>query len=244
LDLDLAPGEPPTHSSSMIGFIGSAFVAGLVGSLHCIGMCGAFAVACGGRARDTILWHGGRMATYAILGALAGAFGSMIPGPGWVGAVVGGILITWFAASLAGLVPEPHLSIPGVKHLATNLARKTNMAARFGFGMATGLLPCGLVYATLAIPVAAGDPFVGALAMAAFGVGTAPALTAVAMGLRKVVMRDIRLRRLLAAGIFVTVLWSIGVRTGLVGERHMHHGPGMDAEPGMEMEPGHQHPGG
>ena len=138
----------------MIGFIGSAFVAGLVGSLHCIGMCGPFAVACGGRAGDTVLWHAGRLTTYTVMGVLAGAFGSMIPGPGWVGAVIGGILITWFAASLAGFVAEPHVSIPGVKHLATNLATRTNMAARFGFGMATGLLPCGLVYATLAVPVA------------------------------------------------------------------------------------------
>jgi len=88
---------------------------------------------------------------------------------------------------------------------------------------------------------------VGALAMTAFGVGTVPALTAVAMGLRKVVMRDIRLRRALAAGVFVAALWSIGARTGLLGERHMHHGPGTGAEPGMEMEghpPEHQHPGG
>ncbi len=223
----------------MFGFIGSAFVAGLVGSLHCIGMCGPFAVACGGRAGDTFLWHGGRMATYAIMGALAGAFGSMIPGPGWVGAVVGGILITWFAASLAGLVPEPHVSIPGVKHLATNLATRTNMAARFGFGMATGLLPCGLVYATLAVPIASGSSAIGALSMAAFGVGTAPALTAVALGLRKVVMRDMRLRRLLAAGVFLATLWSIGVRTGVVGDRHMHHGPGMNAEPEMQMEERH-----
>jgi sulfite exporter TauE/SafE len=231
----------------MIGFIGSALVAGLVGSLHCIGMCGPFAVACGGRARDTLLWHAGRMATYAIMGGLAGGFGSMIPGPGWVGAVVGGILITWFAAGLAGLVPEPHVSIPGVKHLATNLANRTNMAARFGFGMATGLLPCGLVYATLAVPVASGDPLVGALAMTAFGLGTAPALAAVALGLRKVVMRDMRLRRLLAAGVFLATMWSIGARTGLVGDRHMRHGPGMDAEPEMQMEggpPEYQHPGG
>ena len=223
----------------MFGFIGSAFMAGLVGSVHCIGMCGPFAVACGGRAGDTLLWHGGRMATYAIMGALAGAFGSMIPGPGWVGALVGGILITWFAASLAGLVPEPHVSIPGVKHLATNLATRTNVAARFGFGMATGLLPCGLVYATLAVPIASGSPTIGALSMAAFGMGTAPALTAVALGLRKVVMRDIRLRRLLAAGVFLATLWSIGVRTGLVGSRHMHHGPGMNAEPEMQMERHH-----
>jgi sulfite exporter TauE/SafE len=80
---------------------------------------------------------------------------------------------------------------------------------------------------------------VGALAMAAFGVGTSPALTAVALGLRKVVMGDMRLRRLLAAGVFLATLWSIGVRTGLVGERHMHHGPGMEME--MEGDPPGQH---
>jgi sulfite exporter TauE/SafE len=231
----------------MIGFVGSALLAGFVGSLHCIGMCGGFAIACGGRARDTFLWHAGRTATYAILGGLAGAFGSLIPGPGWVVALISGILIAWFAAGLAGLVPEPHVSIPGVKHLATNLATRTNMAARFGFGMANGLLPCGLVYASLAIPVAAGDPLVGALAMTAFGIGTAPALTAVALGLRKVVMRDMRLRRVLAAGVFLSAMWSIGNRTGLVGERHMHHGPGTDAQPEMQMDgppPEHQHPEG
>lgn len=231
----------------MIGFVGSALVAGFVGSIHCIGMCGGFAIACGGRARDTFLWHAGRTATYAILGGLAGAFGSLIPGPGWVVAVISGILIAWFAAGLAGLVPEPHVSIPGVKHLATNLATRTNMAARFGFGMANGLLPCGLVYASLAIPVAAGDPLVGSLAMSAFGIGTAPALTAVALGLRKVVMRDMRLRRVLAAGVFLSAMWSIGNRTGLVGEPHMHHEPGMDAQPEMQMEghpPEHQHPEG
>jgi hypothetical protein len=83
--------------------------------------------------------------------------------------------------------------------------------------------------------------------MAAFGLGTAPALTAVALGLRKVVMRDMRLRRLLAAGVFLATMWSIGTRTGLVGSRHMHHGPDTGAEPGMQMEghqPGHDQRGG
>jgi sulfite exporter TauE/SafE len=238
----------------MVAYISSAFMAGFVGSLHCIGMCGGFAVACGGRARDTFLWHAGRTATYMVLGALAGAFGSMIPGPGWVVAVISGGLIIWFAAGLAGLVPEPHLSIPGVKHLATNLATRTNVFARLGFGAANGLLPCGLVYAALGIPIAASDPFVGAVAMAAFGLGTVPALTAVAMGLRKVVMKDMRLRRTLAAAVVMAALWSIGTRTGVLGGGHMHHGPGMEDMPGMEHESGegenpgtptpeHRHPG-
>ena len=59
----------------MIGFLSAAFVAGLVGSPHCVGMCGGFAVLCGERVSDTLLWHLGRMTTYALLGALAGAFG-------------------------------------------------------------------------------------------------------------------------------------------------------------------------
>jgi sulfite exporter TauE/SafE len=238
----------------MVAYISSAFMAGFVGSLHCIGMCGGFAVACGGRARDTFLWHAGRTATYMVLGALAGAFGSMIPGPGWVVAVISGGLIIWFAAGLAGLVPEPHLSIPGVKHLATNLATRTNVFARLGFGAANGLLPCGLVYAALGIPIAASDPLIGALAMAAFGLGTVPALTAVALGLRKIVMKDIRLRRALAAAVVMAALWSIGTRTGVLGGGHMHHGPGMEDMPGMEHDPGeeegpetpsseHRHPG-
>ena len=223
----------------MIAYLSSAFLAGLVGSLHCIGMCGGFAVACGGRVGDTLLWHGGRTATYAILGALAGAFGAMIPGPGWAVGLVSTFLILWFAAGLAGLVPEPHVSIPGVRHLASKLATRTNTLARFGLGMATGLLPCGLVYAALGIPLAASDPLVGAMSMAAFGLGTAPALTAVALGLRRIVMRNLALRRTLAAGVLVAALWSIGMRSGLFGEGRMHHGPGMEATPVHEHTPAH-----
>ena len=52
-----------------------AVVAGLIGSIHCIGMCGSFAVACGGTARQSFFWHAGRLTTYMILDALAGAFG-------------------------------------------------------------------------------------------------------------------------------------------------------------------------
>jgi sulfite exporter TauE/SafE len=222
----------------MMGFVASAFLAGFVGSLHCIGMCGGFAVACGGRARDTLLWHAGRTLTYAVLGALAGAFGSLLPGPGWVVGAISCVLILWFAAGLAGLVREPHLAIPGVKHLTTKLARRTNTVARLGFGAANGLLPCGLVYASLGIPVAAADPAVGALAMVAFGVGTAPALSAVAMGLRRIVMRDLRLRRALAAAVVMAALWSIGARTGVLGGGHHHGGPATDHPPGTEHPSG------
>ena len=53
-------------------------------------------------------------------------------------------------------------------------------------GLANGLLPCGLVYAALSIPVVMADPAAGAAAMVAFGMGTVPALAAVTLGLRQV----------------------------------------------------------
>jgi hypothetical protein len=209
----------------MIGFLSAAFVAGLVGSPHCIGMCGAFAVLCGGRIRDTAMWHVGRMTSYAVLGALAGAFGSLVPGPSWVAAVLSLGLMLWFAAGLAGLVPEPRLVIPGLKRLGTALAGNPAPTMRYAFGIVNGLLPCGLVYATLAVPVAIGRPLEGALAMAVFGLGTTPLLSAVALGLRRAVARDIRVRRLVAAAVLAASLWSIGMRQGVLGGGHrMQHG--------------------
>lgn len=208
----------------MIGFLSAAFVAGLVGSPHCIGMCGAFAVLCGGRVRDTALWHLGRMTSYAVLGALAGAFGSLIPGPSWVAAAISLGLMLWFAAGLAGLVPEPRVVLPGVRQLGAAVAGSSSPTMRYAFGVMTGLLPCGLVYATLGIAVAAGSPLPGALAMVAFGLGTTPLLSAVALGVRRVVARDIRVRRLLAAAVLAASLWSVGMRQGVLGGGHpMQH---------------------
>jgi hypothetical protein len=100
-----------------------------------------------------------------------------------------------------------------------------------------------LVYASLGIPVAASDPLVGALAMTAFGAGTMPALTAVALGLRRIVMGNLRLRRALAAAVMVAALWSIGARTGVFGERAMHHGDRESPGPATEMQtPPPRHP--
>ncbi len=208
----------------MIGLMAGAAVAGLVGSLHCIGMCGGFAVACGGRVREVVGWNLGRMLTYSVLGALAGAFGSIIPGPPWVAGVVSTGLILWFAAALAGLVPEPRIPVPGLRRLGTSLVGKSGAAPRLAFGMATGLLPCGLVYATLSIPVALASPGMGAVAMLLFGLGTVPALAAVSLGLHRLMGRDMRVRRALALGVLLAGLWSIGARQGLLASPMDGHG--------------------
>jgi len=222
----------------MIELIAGAGIAGLVGSIHCIGMCGSFAVACGGTIRGSFFWHAGRVTTYMVLGALAGAFGRSIPGPDWVAGVVSTILIVYFAAVLAGFLPEPTVAIPGVRRAATRLISRPEAGARYLFGLVNGLLPCGLVYATLAVPVALGDPAAGAAAMLLFGLGTVPALAAVTFGLRKIAFRDLRVRRLLAAGVLVAGLWSIGMRQGVLGSGHaMQHGAHGGDVPTMEAAP-------
>jgi hypothetical protein len=199
----------------MIEAISAALLAGLIGSPHCVGMCGSFALACGGRVSHTAAWHAGKILTYASLGALAGLLGDVIPGPSWVATAVSAALVVWFAAGLAGLTPEPALRIPGLTRLATRAAARGDLGSRFLFGMANGLLPCGLVYAALGISVASGDVATGAAAMAAFGLGTVPALAAFALGVRRLAAERPWTRRVLAVLVLVAGLWIVFQRQGM-----------------------------
>lgn len=204
----------------MVSAISAAALAGLVGSPHCIGMCGGFALACGGRVSHTAAWHAGRILSYAFLGALAGLVGHLVPGPLWVATLLSGLLVVWFAAGLAGLVPEPTLKIPGLARLASRAAAKGDLPSRFLFGIATGFLPCGLIYATLGIAVASGDALTGALAMVAFGLGTTPLLAVFGLGIRRVAGERVWTRRVLAVLVLVAGLWMVVQRHGKAGMAH------------------------
>lgn len=196
----------------------AATLAGFVGSPHCIGMCGGFALGCarsGGRAT----WHLGRLTTYAALGALAGVTGAILPGPAWVPALVSTVLLVWFAGALAGLLPEPHLRLPGLVRIAGWAGRGKGPGAGYLLGVATGLLPCGLVYAALAVPVASGSALVGALSMVAFGAGTIPALVTLTLGAHRWATGSLRSRRLLAGAVLLFGLLSVGMRQGM----GLHH---------------------
>jgi len=210
----------------MISSLAAAALAGLVGSPHCVGMCGGFAAACGapsGSATllDRVAWHLGRLTTYAVLGGLAGAFGSLVPGPAWVPAVLSTVLMIGFALVLAGVIPEPRIRVPGASRLASLAFGRTGTAGRFIFGVSTGLLPCGLVYAALAVPVASGSALVGSLSMVAFGLGTVPVLALFSQGVRSLALRELWVRRLLAAGVLVAGLVSVVLRQGAM--THLHH---------------------
>jgi sulfite exporter TauE/SafE len=200
----------------MIPLLASALLAGLMGSPHCVAMCGAFASSCARVPGGLPAWHLGRVATYAVLGGFAGALGAVIPGPAWLPGALAAAFLIWFCAGLAGLVPEPKIVLPGLSQLGQRLLGRPSLGAQLVFGMANGLLPCGLVYSALSLPVALADPRTGALAMAVFGLGTLPALSIAALGVRRFSARSLGARRTLAAIILLAGLWSIATRTGLL----------------------------
>ncbi|MCB9758506.1 MAG: sulfite exporter TauE/SafE family protein [Alphaproteobacteria bacterium] len=192
--------------------ISGALLAGLVGTPHCLGMCGGFAVASADRPLHGVAWHLGRLFTYGALGAAAGALGGSVPGPGWLGTALAAGLLVWFSGRLAGLLPAPRLPVNGLVAAAGRSLRAAGVQARFVFGLLNGLLPCGLVYAALALPVASGDPLTGALAMLAFGLGTLPGLSAAMLGLRRLTAQRPWSRRLLAVGVLGFGLAALAVR--------------------------------
>jgi sulfite exporter TauE/SafE len=207
----------------VVSAVVAAAVAGFMGSVHCLGMCGGFAAACA-RPRQAIwFWHLGRLTAYALLGVVAGAVGGTLPGPTWVPAVLSLGLLAWFAAVLAGLVPETGVRIPGLVRLGAVLVRREGEGWRYLFGVATGFLPCGLVYAAVAIAVSAADPVVGGAAMLAFGAGTVPALSLLSVGLRRLLVRGIWVRRVVAVLVLAAGVWSIGMRDPERARMHMQH---------------------
>ena len=210
------------------GLILGAFVAGLLGSPHCVGMCGPFALACAGPGRRSAAWHVGRIATYAGLGGLAGGFGAVLPGPQWLAAVLSAALIVWFSAVLAGVVPEPRWTPAVLRRAASSTLKRGGGGATLLFGLANGFLPCGLVYTALGLAVATTDPLAGALVMVAFGLGTVPLLVVLTAGARRIALKDLRVRRVLAVLVLASGLLSIAFRSGKIGmvgmQGHEHGG--------------------
>jgi sulfite exporter TauE/SafE len=189
----------------------TALLTGLVGGLHCTTMCGGFALSVMHRsgARGVTLYTAGRLTTYALLGALGGGFGALLLPLEQVGAILSALLLIWFAARLAGVV-RPMPGLPRALHNVLGpLGRFVGRGGPLALGSFTALLPCGLVYAALALPVAGASWWQGALMMVAFGLGTTPALTALTLGGARMAEWSPSLRRGLAALVVLSGLWAL-----------------------------------
>ena len=188
--------------SELLPLLSAALLAGLVGSAHCLGMCagisGLFAVnaevASMRRSIPTALvYNGGRVITYAMLGMIVATFGSVVVEAS-PGLAVGVRMLSGIIIILVGLKVAFDLRVLNVIErmgstlwariapVATKLVPVTSLPKALGLGLVWGWLPCGLVYSVLLIAATSASPAGGALSMAAFGIGTMPAMVLSGLG--------------------------------------------------------------
>lgn len=171
------------------------FLGGLLGSAHCIGMCGGFALSIGIGSRGftsnlgrQLIYTAGRIFTYSFFGVVAGYVGFCIAGRAslWINAqatlcVIAGALLAAQGLLALGFVPRRFRQKPiggGTVCLAGSFVGPFLSSPRLSHvllaGVFTGFLPCGLVYGYLALAASSMNIGEGLLTMSLFGAGTGP----------------------------------------------------------------------
>lgn len=228
------------------------FSLGFFGSMHCIGMCGGLVSALS-MSRPAIWWSGlmayqaGRVVTYSVMGLAVGLLGIPLQQLGSFGQIqlvltsLAGLMMVTFGLNLAGWMPDPFVRLAARVNMGLGFAGRIKKAAAssahyswFGIGLANGLLPCGLVYVALSLGLASGGTWQPSLMMAAFGLGTIPAMMfapvvvrSLTPGNRGLVMKILGILIILF-GLFTMVRgtsWMHALHTGGTADSHTneHH---------------------
>jgi len=197
------------------------FVASVLGSAHCVGMCGPYVAICAARLAPQgasaascflvrMLFNAGRVATYVVIGWVAGSFGQIataaalplgLPGAVAIGA---GLVAGMFALVLMGVLKDPArmLARAGLDVMIRGgllrAFKAPGLLAPVFLGSLQGAFPCAMVYAAASRAATAGNATKGAMTMLVFGLGTVPAIFALST-LPAALMRRLHTRR--GAGI-------------------------------------------
>lgn len=175
-------------------FVYTALFIGLVGSLHCIGMCGPIAVALplgnkgwGHRTIGGLTYNTGRIITYAVLGAVFGLLGKGIEMAGlqrWASILIGVamVLSVLFPVLFKGKAKLEQFLFGYAGRMIGKFRKLftiNSLPSLFLIGLLNGLLPCGLVYVAIAGALNTNDVLNGILFMIVFGLGTLPVMLAI-----------------------------------------------------------------
>jgi sulfite exporter TauE/SafE len=168
----------------------TGFTLGLLGSFHCIGMCGPIALSIPGENHSKgsmlfrgILYNSGRILTYAFLGFGLGILGvgATVAGYQNVLSILLGTLIVIFAIF-------PHVKLPGtfknayakfqamITSSIASLFKERSSSSSFLIGVLNGFLPCGFVVTALAVALVTETALHSSIYMALFGLGTLPVM--------------------------------------------------------------------
>ena len=203
----------------------------LGGAAHCAGMCAPFVLLVSRRyagpaaraAAAAQLWYSaGRLLTYAALGALAGAVGGVVQRAGaFVGlqrttaVLAGALLVVSAGGSLLAAAP---FASPGraMSRVAGRLMARMP-GHPLTLGLVLGLLPCGLLYSAVVAATTRDGALAGAAALAAFGIGTTPALLGVAIADRLVLTPRVAVNRLTHVFVLAMGVWYLWRGVGPLG---------------------------
>ncbi len=187
----------------------SALTAGLLGSLHCAGMCGGIATALGMGLKETsasekptlaaLFFQFGRISSYVVAGLIAGYFGDVLTHSSAMKGITiylrlfSAIFMIGLGLYLAGWLPIFSIiekaGIPvwkKISPLSRYFLPVKHIPQAYALGFLWGWIPCGLTYSILLWSVTAGGAIQGASLMLAFGLGTIPAMLPLTLGAGKI----------------------------------------------------------
>lgn len=171
--------------------LGSAFAMGLVGNIHCLGMCGPIAIAVPfktssniSRILSILLYNLGRILIYSLIGTIFGFVGKGVEIIGFqqylsilLGSlIILGVIVPVLFKRVNFLNTQVFSWVGHLKSAFRMRFSKKSYGSLFVMGVLNGLLPCGLVYMSAAGSLIAGSWYAGASYMAVFGLGTLPVM--------------------------------------------------------------------
>lgn len=207
----------------------TALLIGMLGSIHCVAMCGPIAMMLPGDRSRMASWFMGRLQynlgrtlTYTFLGAIFGLLGQGIVFAGFqqgLSILLGGIMVLsalWFLVGKSK-IPQIRLIENALTKLRMQLGarmKKSGPGALFAVGVLNGLLPCGFVYLALAGALSLGSTLDSMAFMAMFGLGTIPLMLVLVLT-GDWIQRALRNRFLLIRRSFVVLFGALLILRGL-----------------------------
>jgi uncharacterized protein len=207
----------------------TALTIGLIGSFHCIGMCGPIAVALPlgnrkwfGKVTGALLYNIGRSLTYGLLGAIFGLLGKGIEMAGfqqWASIVIGIVMIMTvvFPFLFKGKLNVEQLMFGYAGRLINRFRAMFGIQSYknlFYIGLLNGLLPCGLVYVAVAGAINTNDVVMGILFMIVFGLGTIPIMLSVSLA-GNIISQGLKRRMNKVIPVFIVTLGILFILRGL-----------------------------
>jgi sulfite exporter TauE/SafE len=218
----------------MFVLLGTVFIASLLGSLHCVGMCGPFALlastnpeAKSAAVGPTMAYSFGRLITYSIIGLIFGALGMAINQGSafnhWQQTatyVAGGLMIVVGLVALVRYfgvrVKLPTIATPLQRWLQSAFQRTIQMQPlprAITIGMLTSLMPCGWLYTFGITAAGTGSPLTGMILMMVFWAGTVPIMTALMLGVNRISHRvQAKIPLMMAVLVVVLGVFTIAFR--------------------------------